>query len=80
MFDIEKQVAYWRNGAAEDLQVAQDLIKRQRTRHGLFFLHLALEKLLKALVCRQTQDLAPKDAQLDPTGRVGKVDAVSDPT
>jgi HEPN domain-containing protein len=60
MFDIEKQVAYWRDSAVEDLQVAHDLIKRQRTRHGLFFLHLALEKLLKALVCRQTQDLAPR--------------------
>jgi HEPN domain-containing protein len=46
------------------LQVAQDLIKRQRTRHGLFFLHLALEKLLKALVCRQTQDLAPRTHNL----------------
>ena len=29
-------------------------------RHGLFFLHLALEKLLKAHVCRQTRDLAPR--------------------
>ena len=64
MFDIEKQVAYWRDSAVEDLQVAQDLIKRQRTRHGLFFLHLALEKLLKALVCRQTQDLAPRTHNL----------------
>ena len=64
MFDIEKQVAYWRDGAAEDWQVAQDLTKRQRTRHGLFFIHLALEKLLKALVCRQTQDLAPRTHNL----------------
>lgn len=30
-----------------------------RTRHGLFFAHLALEKMLKAHVCRATQDLAP---------------------
>lgn len=29
-------------------------------RHGLFFAHLALEKLLKAHVCRQIQDLAPR--------------------
>jgi HEPN domain-containing protein len=60
MFDIGKQIAFWRESAVEDLQVAEDLIKRQRTRHGLFFLHLAVEKLLKALVCRQTQDLAPR--------------------
>ena len=28
--------------------------------HGLFFAHLALEKILKAIVCKQSQDLAPR--------------------
>jgi HEPN domain-containing protein len=60
MFDIEKQVAYWRDGAVEDWDVAQDLLKHRRMRHGLFLLHLALEKLLKAHVCRRTNDLAPR--------------------
>ncbi|MCK4306353.1 MAG: HEPN domain-containing protein, partial [Candidatus Eisenbacteria sp.] len=32
----------------------------RRIRHGLFFAHLALEKLLKALVCQHTKDLAPR--------------------
>jgi len=30
------------------------------TRHGLFFVHLTLEKMLKAHVCRQTERLAPR--------------------
>ena len=60
MLDLEKQVTFWRNSAQEDLTVAQELLERGRTRHGLFFLHLALEKLLKAHVCRQTRDLAPR--------------------
>ncbi len=60
MIDIEKQVAYWRDGAAEDWEIAQELIERGRTRYGLFFAHLSLEKLLKAHVCRHTQDLAPR--------------------
>ncbi len=60
MLDIEKQITFWRNGAQEDLTVAQELLERGRSRHGLFFLHLALEKLLKAHVCRQTRDLAPR--------------------
>ena len=60
MFDIEKQVAYWRDSAAEDWQVAQGLIKHRQVRHGLFFAHLTLEKSLKALVCHQTRDLAPR--------------------
>lgn len=60
MIDIEKQVTYWHNGASEDWQVATELIRRKRLRHGLFFAHLALEKALKAHVCRHTQDLAPR--------------------
>ena len=60
MIDIQKQIAYWQNGAIEEWDLAQDLVKRNKTRHGLFFAHLALEKLLKAHVCRQTQDLPPR--------------------
>ncbi|MBI4759519.1 MAG: HEPN domain-containing protein [Chloroflexi bacterium] len=60
MIDIAKQIAYWQNGAAEDWEVAHELIKGGRVSHGLFFAHLTLEKLLKAHVCRHTQDLAPR--------------------
>jgi HEPN domain-containing protein len=60
MIDVEKQIAYWRDGAAEDWQVAQELVNLGRTRHGLFFAHLALEKLLKAHVCRALSDLPPR--------------------
>jgi HEPN domain-containing protein len=60
LIDIGKQIAYWRDGAKEDMEVARELIARRRDRHGLFLAHLALEKVLKAHVCRQTQDLAPR--------------------
>jgi HEPN domain-containing protein len=59
MIDIGKQISYWRSGAEEDWFVARELVSRGRMRHGLFFAHLAVEKTLKALVCRTTQDLAP---------------------
>ncbi len=59
MLNIDKQVEYWRNGALEDWEVGKELISGNRFRHGLFFLHLALEKLLKAHVCRTTADIAP---------------------
>lgn len=58
--DITRQIEYWRSGADEDWQVAVELVNSGRTRHGLFFAHLALEKLLKAHVCRTTGDLAPR--------------------
>lgn len=60
MIDTGKQIAYWCSGAQEDWEVARDLIHNQKVRHGLFFVHLALEKLLKAHVCRYTNDLAPR--------------------
>jgi HEPN domain-containing protein len=60
MVDIEKQIAFWRSSAKEDWDVASHLVENERTRHGLFFAHLALEKILKAIVCKHSQDLAPK--------------------
>jgi HEPN domain-containing protein len=60
MIDIEKQIAFWRDSAKEDWDVARQLVDNGRTRHGLFFAHLSLEKILKAIVCKQSQDLAPR--------------------
>ena len=59
MVNVEQHIEYWRSGAAEDLAIADKLVRDDHRRHGLFFAHLALEKLLKAHVCQQTQDLAP---------------------
>ena len=60
MVDIAKQIAFWRDSAKEDWDVARQLVDNGRTRHGLFFAHLALEKILKAIVCKHSQDLAPR--------------------
>lgn len=59
MIDIEKQIAHWRKGSEEDWQVAKELVERKRIRHGLFFAHLTLEKMLKAHVCKALNDIAP---------------------
>lgn len=58
--DIEEQVEYWKNGSAEDLAAAESLLEKGHLRHCLFFAHLALEKMLKAHVTRQTKDMPPK--------------------
>jgi HEPN domain-containing protein len=60
MIDIDKQIGFWRDSAKEDLAVAHELVHRHRIRHGLFFAHLALEKILKAHVCRAIQDISPR--------------------
>lgn len=73
MIDIARQVVYWRDGAREDWAVAQDLMAQGRVRQDLFFAHLALEKGLKAHVCRQTNDLAPRIHNLIRLTEIGAV-------
>ena len=58
--DVSKHVEHWRDGARQDWEVGSDLVRRGRSRHGLFFVHLALEKALKALVCRATDSVPPR--------------------
>ncbi len=64
MVDITRQVAHWRDGAREEWQVAMELLDKGRVRHALFFAHLALEKALRAHVCRHIDDLAPRTHNL----------------
>ena len=51
-FDIKKTVSYWFNGAKYDLSVANAMLKSKKYPYALFMGHLALEKLLKALVVK----------------------------
>jgi HEPN domain-containing protein len=58
--NVEKQVAYWRDGALSTWDDALYLIKGKRIMLGLFAIHLALEKVVKAHVIRKTSKLPPK--------------------
>lgn len=60
MVDIAKQIIYWQEGAKEDFEAAKQLIAVDKMRHGLFFAHLAIEKLIKAKVCQTTNQVAPR--------------------
>ena len=64
MIDIQKQIEYWRVGAAEEFDISVSLFEDSRLRHGLFFLHLTLEKIIKAHFCKKVNDLAPKSHNL----------------
>ena len=74
MIDIDKQVRYWSDSSKEDWAVASELIERGRIRHGLFFAHLAVEKMLKSLVCRRTRDMSPPIHNL---GRLAEIAGVA---
>lgn len=59
-FDIEKRVAHWRIGADEAWEAAVDMInKDRRIQFGLFFVHLALEKIIKAHIWRVREKVPP---------------------
>lgn len=65
MIDINKQINYWENGAASDIETAELLITGKKYIEGLFFCHLTIEKIFKALVIKKTNLLAPKTHNLN---------------
>jgi HEPN domain-containing protein len=58
--DVQKQVEFWKVSAEEDFAAAESLLEKEHFRHCLFFAHLAIEKMLKAHVTRQTNDIPPR--------------------
>ena len=48
--------SYWKNTAHEALASAEALEKASRFDHALFFCHLAIEKLLKGIVYKKTNE------------------------
>jgi HEPN domain-containing protein len=60
MFDVEKQIAYWKSGAEDDIDTATILIINGKLVQGLFFCHLCIEKISKALVVKNCKEIPPK--------------------
>lgn len=76
--DPEKHVVHWRSGAESALQSAEVLLQVGQLEHSLFFAHLALEKALKALVTRETSNLAPYTHDLLKLARLAGLDLSPD--
>lgn len=57
--DIERLINFWTSEAEEALQVAGHLVEKGDFSYALFFGHLALEKMLKALCVKELQAHAP---------------------
>ncbi len=56
---MERTVSYWLEGARYDRGVADAMFKSKKYPYALFMGHLALEKILKALVVKNTKTHAP---------------------
>lgn len=60
VFNIEKQIEYWKSGADSDLETAEILIQNNKFVQGLFFCHLCIEKITKAILVKETNQIPPK--------------------
>jgi len=76
--DINKQIDYWAKGSVSDIETAELLITGKKYIEGLFFCHLTIEKSFKALVVKNTNQLAPKSHNLIHLCELAKVDLSDD--
>lgn len=64
MIDLQKHIEYWKTSAVSDFETAEILIEKNKVKHGLFFCHLIIEKILKAHYVKNTSSIAPKTHDL----------------
>lgn len=80
-FDVDGQINYWRNLAVKDFQFAERVLAHDpETLYALFFVHLALEKILKAYVAKRIKDFPPRNHNLLFLAEMGGVELSQDQT
>jgi len=57
--NLQKSIKYWKDGSSKDLAAAESLFKKGFYPQSLFFCHLSLEKMLKALFMKRTKKVSP---------------------
>lgn len=69
----EKAVKIWIDGAVDALDTCDKLFKSKKYHHALFFLHLALEKIIKALYISKLDESPPYIHNLKQLVKVAKI-------
>jgi len=70
---MKLHVAYWKQSAQRDWNVARDLFQLKHYDGCLFYCHLTLEKALKGLVVLQTGKAAPFSHNLEQLASLAKL-------
>ncbi len=52
-------IKYWLKASREDFDTADILCKNKKYHHALFFCHLSIEKMLKAIIVKSTKTAPP---------------------
>lgn len=55
----QKIIQYWSIASKQDFETAIILFKNKKYHHALFFCHLSIEKILKALIIKSTREAPP---------------------
>jgi len=71
-------VVYWKEGAEQDFKVAEGLAQLGHFAYALFFCHLALEKMLKAVYVAQHEKHAPLTHNLVSLTQGGEIEVTPD--
>lgn len=71
---VKKMIDYWVRSAAEDLVTAEGLFKLERYLPCLFYCHLFVEKMIKAIIVKKTNQPSPFGHKLS---RLAKLTSIS---
>ncbi len=59
MGNEQKIIEYWSIASKQDFEAVEILFENKKYHHALFFCHLSIEKILKALIVKKTQEAPP---------------------
>ncbi|MFH1876353.1 MAG: HEPN domain-containing protein [Candidatus Omnitrophota bacterium] len=75
---MKEETKNWLEMVEYDLATAQEMFKAGRYVYVIFMCHLATEKVLKAIICEETNKVPPKTHDLIYLVNLGKVELSSD--
>jgi HEPN domain-containing protein len=64
MINIARQIEYWQVSAESNIETAAILVASGKYIEGMFFCHLTIEKILKAIVVKQIENVPPRTHDL----------------
>ena len=77
--ELKKQIEYWKKASELDLQSAIDIFESGKNFHfSLFLCHLSIEKILKALVVKCSNDFPPKSHNLLRLAELSQIECDND--
>jgi HEPN domain-containing protein len=80
MINIAKQIEYWSNTAENDIETAAILITSGKYIEGMFFCHLSIEKIIKAFVVKQTENIPVRSHDLFYLIEIAKIEITEEQT